>query len=71
MLNYIKFLFRKKLVKTFSGKIDWVGEDYQTNFTFYCYEGYLGKSWEFTGILKGNKAKNLTVFKDVKIWLEN
>lgn len=75
MLNYLKWLFRKKLVKVISGSTDWYDDFYTDHFlytthhTFYCYEGKLGKSWEYIGPPCLNK-KRKGGFNQVKFWLE-
>lgn len=74
MINYIKWLFRTKLVNTHSGKIVDIGSLNATRgYTFFCYSGRLGKSWEFVGSLNTNlEYQDLSAFQlHVKPWLES
>lgn len=52
MFNYIKWLFRKRMVHKIEGTQNHPRSLFSSNqlsYIFLIYDGYLGKSWEFIG----------------------
>lgn len=75
MINYLKWLFRRKLVHTVSGTVEINhGDQYgnsKVDYCFYMYNGWLGRSWEYCGPSFQQGIRSLKAYqKIVRPWIE-
>lgn len=70
MFNFIKLLFRKELVFITRGKVNWIGEGVSERYAFYCYDGLLGRCFQYEGPYEFNYKTTCSYQSRVKPWLE-